>query len=287
MRRKIVNLFIHPALILCILAFSVNNLYSQLRFDYPITEIEPVELIANYSLEFIEDTLNTYYIRKDEMILFIGKSTSKYLSRALFEFDTIMKNINSFEQLQSRLLDQKNPLPFSKFGYRIYKNYPTDFITYIEHIPSTTFRYQEDFNQFNWQLINDTATINGYFTQKAITDFGGRSWIAWFCPNIPYNDGPYKFCGLPGLIVKVYDTKNHYTFTLNSLNIPENDLMIELVEKDYVFTTKEDFRKAKDNFFGNIINRAKDAGLDSESQQIVARKSLEKNNPIELINRKK
>lgn len=283
MKHPLQNSFLRLSIVICIITIGTNRAFGQLRFDYPITEIEQTELIATYSLEYIEDTLNTYYIRKDEMILFLGKSTSKFLSKTLFEFDTIMENISSLEQFQSRLLDRDNPLPFSKFGYRIYKNYPTGFITYIEHIPSTTFRYEETLRQFEWDLKEDTITINGYFAQKAIIDYGGRSWIAWFCPGIPYSDGPYKFNGLPGLIIKIYDSKQQYVFTLNSIEIPKTRLMIDLVEKDYLVTTKKEFFKAKDNFSRNIISRAKDAGLDRESQQSIARKSVEKNNPIELL----
>lgn len=34
-------------------------------------------------------------------------------------------------------------------------------------------------------------------TQKATCDFAGRKWIAWFTTEIPIQDGPYKFYGLP------------------------------------------------------------------------------------------
>ena len=46
---------------------------------------------------------------------------------------------------------------------------------------------------FEWTIAGDTASISGYNVQKATTHFGGRDWIAWFTPEIPYRDGPYKF----------------------------------------------------------------------------------------------
>ena len=42
----------------------------------------------------------------------------------------------------------------------------------------------------------------------------GRNYHAWFAPEIPLNEGPWKFNGLPGLILEVYDTQDHYHFTL-------------------------------------------------------------------------
>ncbi|MDR2126438.1 MAG: GLPGLI family protein, partial [Prevotellaceae bacterium] len=39
----------------------------------------------------------------------------------------------------------------------------------------------------------------------------------WFTNEIPVKEGPWKFNGLPGLIVKVYDTQEHYDFELTSV----------------------------------------------------------------------
>mgnify|MGYP003613018769 CR=1 FL=1 len=38
--------------------------------------------------------------------------------------------------------------------------------------------------------------------------------MAWFTTDLPYQDGPYKFTGLPGLIVKVEDAQGEYSFDL-------------------------------------------------------------------------
>lgn len=254
--------------------------YSQLKFDYPITEIEPVELVITYSLDFKEDTLNLYYIRHEKMVLFIGKSTSKFLSWNMYKRDTMTRNFNNFEDYQSFLLRSDKPNP--KLFYQVFKNYPPGKTTYIEHIPSSTFRYYENIDNYSWELYPDTDTIAGHFVQKARTNYGGRSWTAWFCPDIPYTDGPYKFNGLPGLIVKIFDNQEHYVFELQSIEKPNKDFMIDLREKDFIDVSKKDFFKAKDSFYGNIISRAKEAGLDSEGQAAVARNVAEKNNPIEF-----
>ena len=257
-----------------------SNSYSQFRFDYPITEIEPVELVITYSLDFKEDTLNLHYIRHEKMVLFIGENTSRFSSWNMYILDTIMMGIKNYEEYQTLFVMADNPRP--KLFYRIFKNYPPGKISYFEHIPSSTFRYEEELDVFSWELHPDTDTIAGQFVQKATTDYGGRSWIAWFSPDIPYSDGPYKFNGLPGLIVKVYDAQEHYVFELQTLEKPEKGLMIKLIEKDFVDVSKQEFFKAKDSFYGNIISRAKEAGLSSESQQTAARNVSEKNNPIEI-----
>ncbi len=46
--------------------------------------------------------------------------------------------------------------------------------------------------------------------------------MAWYTTEIPINDGPYKFFGLPGLIIKLYDEKEHYVFEMTKLERYEN-----------------------------------------------------------------
>jgi GLPGLI family protein len=243
--------------------------------------LDTSEIVVVYSMEYVQDTNDPDFTGNVDMFLFLGQSKSYFLSKEFYSFDTIMRRIANFDQFQQFVLDPDRPFP--KFSYMVYKNYPEGKLTFIDHIPSDTYSFTEELFLFNWQLMTDTATIKGYKVQKATCDFGGRIWIAWFSPEIPYNDGPYKFNGLPGLILKVHDTRHHYNFELISLKHPEKDIMIDIKDKDYIETTKFGFFRAKDNFREDIINRAKDAGLNSQSQQTAARNMARRNNPIEVI----
>ena len=42
--------------------------------------------------------------------------------------------------------------------------------------------------------------------------FRGREWTVFYTEDIPLMDGPWKFHGLPGLIMKASDENGHYTF---------------------------------------------------------------------------
>lgn len=56
--------------------------------------------------------------------------------------------------------------------------------------------------KFIGKLSHETIQILNFKAQKATAKYGGRKWTAWFCQEIPIPNGPYKFGGLPGLIVK-------------------------------------------------------------------------------------
>lgn len=87
-------------------------------------------------------------------------------------------------------------------------------ITYFKtRLGRDQYTYEED-RKMDWKILPETVKIGEYEAQKAETTFAGRKWYAWFTQDIPFQDGPYKFKGLPGLIIKVEDAKGDYSFDL-------------------------------------------------------------------------
>lgn len=72
--------------------------------------------------------------------------------------------------------------------------------------------YTEPHAEIEWQLSDSTKNILGYECVMAQTDYHGRHWTAWFAPDIPIHDGPWKLCGLPGLILEASDSAGQHSF---------------------------------------------------------------------------
>ena len=119
-----------------------------------------------------------------------------------------MRQTGSFNFDRTQMQTLKSNLDFI-----IEKDYKTGKKLYQSRIIRDQYAYEED-RPMNWKILLETATIGEYKTQKAETKFAGRTWYAWFTTEIPFQDGPYKFSGLPGLIVKVEDSKGDYSFDL-------------------------------------------------------------------------
>ena len=93
--------------------------------------------------------------------------------------------------------------------YKILKKYPDFKIFSSLNIGIDSYKVTDD-RKIVWKILPDQQKIGEFNAQKATTEFAGRQWVAWFSTELPFQDGPYKFHGLPGLIVKLEDrTKTH------------------------------------------------------------------------------
>jgi GLPGLI family protein len=86
-----------------------------------------------------------------------------------------------------------------------------------------TYLVRETIPKINWNLIAEYKVVGQLKAQKAIGIFRGRKYTAWFTNEIPVNFGPWKFNGLPGLILEISDDKNEVAFFAKSYNIPFNN----------------------------------------------------------------
>ena len=88
-------------------------------------------------------------------------------------------------------------------------------------IGDSYFQFETDEN-IDWKITPETKTKEEWNLQKATTNFVGRAWEAWFTTDIPISEGPYKFVGLPGLIVELRDTKDNFSYDLVRVEKPAN-----------------------------------------------------------------
>ncbi|MCT2408771.1 GLPGLI family protein [Chryseobacterium antibioticum] len=145
------------------------------------------------------------------------KNRSIYQDYTVIAQDSIMKIEIEAMQKAGMMKDLSKTLKSPKISARIYKSYPGMKVQYVDKIANgftpSNIGYSEDL-KFNWNILNDKQKIGEYNAQKATTEFGGRKWTAWFSTDLPFQDGPYKFFGLPGLIVKIEDDQKNYSWVL-------------------------------------------------------------------------
>lgn len=146
-----------------------------------------------------------------------NKNRSVYQDYTVISQDSITKVEIESMQKAGVYKDLSKSLKTPKFSARIHKSYPSMKIEYVDKVANgmtpVNIAYTEDL-KLNWKILDEKQKIGEYNTQKATTEFGGRKWTAWFSSDIPFQDGPYKFWGLPGLIVKIEDADKDYSWVL-------------------------------------------------------------------------
>ncbi|WP_124641405.1 MULTISPECIES: GLPGLI family protein [Amniculibacterium] len=154
-------------------------------------------------------------VQKEVMSLDIDKNKSIYQAYQMVQMDSLLEV--SIENMKKTgvMMDTKQFENQKKgsFAHRISKNNPIKEILYSDFLGTDSYSYKEQPN-FNWKITSDKSKIGEYNAQKASTEYGGRKWTAWFSTDLPFQDGPYKFYGLPGLIVKIEDEGKNYSWEL-------------------------------------------------------------------------
>ncbi|ROH96101.1 GLPGLI family protein [Chryseobacterium daecheongense] len=145
------------------------------------------------------------------------KNRSIYQDYTVIAQDSIMKVEIEAMQKAGVMKDLSKTIRQPKISARVYKTYPSMKVQYVDKVANgftpSNIGYSEDL-KFNWNISNEKQKIGAYNAQKATTEFGGRKWTAWFSTDLPFQDGPYKFSGLPGLIVKIEDDEKNYSWIL-------------------------------------------------------------------------
>lgn len=170
-----------------------------------------------YEYSFRADSTKRDSLSTEWMYLDMDDKGSKYYSKAAFDADSIMN-----DNLKKQLASGMGNISISRqnYGdavrYKVEKSHPSYKTLLITEIGNQSYRVTED-RPLDWKISSDNKQIGEFKTQKATTQFAGRTWTAWFTPDIPIQEGPYKFHGLPGLIVAVEDATGSHRMELKGV----------------------------------------------------------------------
>jgi GLPGLI family protein len=231
-------------LFILIITFSLNS-YSQSVED-------TLKYRVVYELTYQPDSTDVNSKKSETMWLFTGGKGSLFLSERKALKDSLSQSMN-ISQIGSQDWKDKTAATKTDFDFKIYKNRDLDKIYHTEKIFQDGLYYIEKASEIKWKIEDDTKQIAGYPSQKATTSFAGRNFIAWFTSAIPIPDGPYKFSGLPGLILEVSDVENEYVFHFKGLSTSFDPIVKAFPPKLFGESSKEDFLKLKRQYQENPI----------------------------------
>ena len=219
--------------------------------------IDKVLFTAQYDLSFVGDTAHADKHIDETMMLKVGAKSSLFYSYARFRMDSLIE-MDKATGASQEIIDEHMKQDNSQVNYQIFKNYPEGKLTMLDPVASSNFRCEEKTELPAWELHPDTATILTYTCYKATCRFRGRDYEAWYTPEIPRSDGPWKLQGLPGLILKASDSRKHYTFICTGIEKVRGEETIQYRGSDYEPISRKDLLRVHERFAADPIGYLKE-----------------------------
>ena len=230
---------------LVILTLSGLSLQAQIRVSYNLQIIYSDSLKKNFTMCL--DIDNKVYFYDAE---FINPKYSAYKTSETMQFVTRKKG------------SQENIMLLEDFNHNYYRVKTSDIM--------------------NWKLTDNYKTVENHRLQKATTSFGGRQWNVWFCNEVPFAEGPYKFNGLPGLIFEVEDTQGIFKYSLIKIeNLNKNLVTLEFNDEELSYTTWDKYSKVLLDFYENPYREERNL-LNQGGEFIFNDKSITKHDLVNM-----
>jgi len=180
--------------------------------------------LCKYNFDWQKDSTKPSSKFRDIMYLEIGNSSSKYYS-----YLKQVGNKNAKQDMANNkpidFMAENNGRYFPESETEIIiTNFKNGKIKVLDRPGLNAYVYFDSIQKINWEISEDTLTYLNQTCQKAFCSFRGRRYTAWFCQSIPYSLGPWLFTGLPGLILKISDSKGEFVFKCTELISKPNEL---------------------------------------------------------------
>jgi GLPGLI family protein len=173
-----------------------------------------------YTQGFINLDLGTLYVSKK--ISYYNSIVQKKITTDLVPNENAImftKGSGKKEILPEIIIDREKNL----LTERLFENLYLD----------SYFAVQEPLPIMKWKLLNEKKIIGEYNCKKASVEFRGRTYYAWYTMEIPISLGPWKFNGLPGLILEVDDQKGIYKWQAKTVsynnNLSEKEILLKIL----------------------------------------------------------
>lgn len=210
---------------------------------------------VNYKKDSTESALTKEYYHLD-----INPTETLFYDRTFFESDSIMKS------------NSNGGFPVPNMNNIILHKKENKFFEDYEFIGWDVIKRTSEPEQI-WKLTDEKKKLGNLELQKAVSNWGGRRWTAWFAKEIPFSVGPQKFQGLPGLIVILEDHRQNYSFKLvNSKNYPETNSIefFKNVMGRALSLDEAKYKKFKLNFYKDPLAYAKNGTIEVTSENKLA-----------------
>lgn len=208
-------------------------------------------MTATYRFEGAKRAIDSIRYDRDEMVLQIAPDESRYFSAKTEFYDSLAAAPGGREMISKMLsdaLDRSGAISRDASGkitaitirkddikdvprrgekINVYKRPQEGRMTVITGVGSgepVYYEYEVATDDWNWEPGDSVREILGYECQNATADYHGRRWTVWFAAEVTVSDGPWLFCGLPGLVMAAESEGGEYRYTITGLHNSSEDI---------------------------------------------------------------
>lgn len=254
--------------IVVLFALGLSSLLYSQKEDKPLLEVELAYLKkakADKTSSHISEELFLLQITKDKAYFF-GENMAKN--------DSILRNdihkafVNGTKGREVNIVASSRRS--AKYSYTIVQS--SEGNSYFEGYGKDAYFYKEDIIK-DWKLLEESKMINNFNCKKVTLNYKGRTWEVWYDESVPLPYGPYKFTGLPGLVVKIESQDGEYSFELVK-STPKNKLngktlsLDDFRYKKAIPVTFAEMRRIKKNKIERLVAEASSLGIETSAENI-------------------
>jgi len=208
-----------------------------------------ITIISHYT--FSQTSIEVEYVFND--------NASIYNSKLIFTDSISLFTIydTKIEEKENDIVNTKKTMFIKSYKpksqNRILLQSDSDSLIYFNmNLGKKFYTVSEPKIKLNWVLEGKTKTILNFKCNSAKVKFRGKEYIAYYTTEIPINGGPWKFRGLPGLILELKSLDNKIDFKVLSIKKEK-----KIDKKDFLFKKNElvDIKLFKELSFKNIKKR--------------------------------
>ena len=240
---------------------------------------------VQYKRRAMPDTLARDNFSTSTYALHIAKSGKSLFSKIdafLMDSAYASREVNGKIRIKEQKAAWESMPGKDEASSEVWKNHPDKRkITYLNRTFMDHWVYTQEFPDFQWEIVPDsTQTILEHPCMMAVGNYAGRTWKVWFTMEIPVSDGPWKLCGLPGLILKAEDARGEFFFT--AISIQQITAPMPTNYKEPLKTTRERFLKVRENYVVNGINQIIASGVVTNMKRSQSAMNMRPYNPMEF-----
>ena len=204
--------------------------------ELPGEVLDTTRFVVSYRMLYERRPENDHPM-EDLLLLQVGRNVSKCYSYKTWQTDSLVR-VTPPEQVLANLGSFHGGVQDIFF-----RDAAAGRLTHTDQIGMDHLLYTEPLPAIDWELTDGERTIVGYACRRARCTFRGRSYEAWYAPEIAVSCGPWKFGGLPGLILAIRDDAG--VLDLEATGVEQRVEPIRMTDRNYMKTNRKKYLDLK------------------------------------------